>query len=83
MGQCPVCNAYTDLTESCPECSDTLEDLGRIYDYYTPYSAYREIDDAKLTNNVYDASRGECLHYMCCPTCAYEKIVPIREVHHE
>lgn len=76
---CPVCNGFDTLQEDCPRCQTTMIDGGRLYDYYSDYSPYREIDDAKLDNGYSDLLHHHCLHACWCPACAAERTVIIEE----
>jgi len=75
---CPVCNGFAALAAACPTCARLAEDGGRLGDYYDPYSAYRPIDDVRLTNGYPDVASRECLHRAYCAACdaAFVAAVP-------
>ncbi|EGL81681.1 hypothetical protein CathTA2_2867 [Caldalkalibacillus thermarum TA2.A1] len=72
MWICPVCNGLETLTYSCPRCATVVDDLGKLSDYYEPYSPYREIDDLKLTNGYPDLVKHQCIHLLRCSLCGLE-----------
>jgi hypothetical protein len=69
MWICPVCNGFDVLNHTCPRCGRLLDDMGRLSDYYNPYSPYREIDHIKLTNGFIDQMLHRCIHLLHCPHC--------------
>lgn len=77
--QCPVCNGLEPLRFPCPRCGTITRDMGRISDYYAPYSPYREIDDLKRTNGAPDLRLHQCIHAACCPECDDWYRVPLGE----
>jgi hypothetical protein len=81
MWQCPLCNGTDFLLPACPHCADSMEDMGKVSDYYADYSPYREIDDLKWTDGYADLSAHLCMHYFCCPSCGYEQVQAVRERH--
>ncbi|MFY0544752.1 hypothetical protein [Brevibacillus sp. H7] len=76
---CPICNGFHALRAVCRACGQTLDDSGRIYDYYGDYSPYREIDDSKLSNGFPDFQYHLCIHVGWCPACRQEQLVSVRE----
>lgn len=76
---CPVCNGLAAFSQTCPGCGGGLSDVGRLYDYYGPYSPYREIDDTKMDNAYPDRQRHQCLHTGWCPQCGEEHVVIVNE----
>jgi len=68
---CPVCNGFISIGEICPKCNQAMEDLGRIEDYYTPYSPYEEQDDIPVLQEAEES----CLHVFSCPECSTEENV--------
>nr|WP_243735033.1 hypothetical protein [Paenibacillus turpanensis] len=76
---CPVCNGFQQLQYSCPICEYPAVDQGRLNDMYGPYSAYRPIDDIKLTNGYADVSEHECIHVILCPRCDRTFPLPVQE----
>ena len=49
---CPVCNGLLSIGEVCNKCSGVMEDMGRIEDFYNPYSPYEEQDGIPLLQNL-------------------------------
>ncbi|MGP7818973.1 hypothetical protein [Niallia sp. 01092] len=76
---CPVCNGWKQLVQSCPNCHQTVEDKGRIMDYYDDYSAYMPIDQMKLEDGFSDLAEHLCPHLVFCKECGYEGIEFVRE----
>lgn len=76
---CPVCNALENWNVACPQCGSPLSDQGRILDCYGPYSAYRPIDDLKLTNGLNDLTTSLCYHVGNCRVCNKNYEAPIQE----
>lgn len=79
MWICPVCNGLERLDTPCARCGTPQDDLGRLSDYYTPYSPYREIDDLKMTNSFADLATHQCIHLLYCPHCQLEHKQAINE----
>lgn len=80
MGICPVCNGFQQLKLSCQACSQTIEDKGRIMDYFDDYSPYVQIDQMKLEDGYPDDyERQLCPHFLKCSHCGYETIYFIKE----
>jgi hypothetical protein len=77
---CPVCNGLSTLHPECPKCKQTAADMGRFHDMLGPYSAYRPIDDMKLTNGFYDLRNHECVHIAHCSHCDYAFYSVIKEL---
>ncbi|WP_309122690.1 hypothetical protein [Paenibacillus sp.] len=76
---CPVCNGFADLRAACPTCKREAEDGGRLADYYDPYSAYRPIDEVRLTNGYPDVAARECLHKAYCANCGAAFVAAVPE----
>lgn len=76
---CPVCNGFEQLVARCTVCGETVEDLGRMMDYYDDYSAYMSIDQMKLEDGLLDYRNHLCPHYIVCSSCGKEAIVMIKE----
>lgn len=76
---CPVCNGLTIIEAVCQHCQHQLVDYGRIEEYYGPYSPYREIDDAKMTNGILDYQNHICIHLANCPICNKNYIIEVKE----
>ncbi|MFZ5944121.1 MAG: hypothetical protein ACOYVD_08425 [Bacillota bacterium] len=72
---CPVCNGFVSIGEICDNCEQVMDDLGRIEDYYAPYSPYEEQDDIPILQE----SDDNCIHLFNCGGCDHEKhiLVPL------
>jgi hypothetical protein len=80
MGVCPVCNGFQRIEEKCPACQNTIEDQGRVMDYFDDYSPYMQIDLMKLEDGLQDDfEKGKCPHLLKCSQCGYEKTYLIKE----
>jgi DNA-directed RNA polymerase subunit M/transcription elongation factor TFIIS len=80
MGMCPLCNGFEQIKISCPNCGKSMDDSGRIMDFYDDYSAYMEIDDLKREDGYKDTfSKGKCPHLMSCPHCGRNEVKFIQE----
>lgn len=66
---CPVCNGLEPFQETCAFCGAAAADNGRLNDYFGPYSPYRPIDDAALTNGYPDVASHQCVHVAQCTAC--------------
>jgi len=77
---CPVCNGLGLFQAVCPACRTEAEDLGRLGDYYGPYSPYRPIDDIRMTNGFSDVRDRLCLHNAYCGRCNSTFIVQVTEI---
>ncbi len=75
---CPVCNGLITFAEECNKCKQTMEDLGRIEDFYTPYSPYEEQDDLAILQE----STHNCIHLFHCLECNNDQqiLIPLREM---
>jgi hypothetical protein len=76
---CPVCNGLAGLYAGCPDCGRSMEDTGRLYDYYGDYSPYMPIDESKLSNGLPDREQHLCVHVAWCPSCRQEQRLAIPE----
>jgi len=76
---CPVCNGLQSVHAVCPACQLQLDDMGKLSDYYGPYSPYRPIDDLKLTNGMFDYAGRRCIHLAICPACRQETFIAVKE----
>lgn len=76
---CPVCNGLRQADASCTRCGNTMEDTGRLENYFADYSPYREIDDLRKTNGYLDLETGHCIHVFFCHECKHEATVGIPE----
>ncbi|NLT95483.1 MAG: hypothetical protein GXW85_08140 [Clostridia bacterium] len=70
---CPVCNGLLSIGEVCKNCQGVMEDMGRIEDYYNPYSPYEEQDKIPQLAE----SPGNCIHLFACTNCNEEQQVAI------
>ncbi|WP_156288668.1 hypothetical protein [Oceanobacillus salinisoli] len=74
MDFCPLCNGVETAAVECPNCQATLEDQGKITDYFDDYSAYMDIDMMKMFDgNRKSLEDHECLHYFYCTNCQHEE----------
>ena len=75
---CPVCNGLIAIGEYCKSCNSVMEDLGRIEDYYTPYSPYEEQDGIPILQE----STENCIHLFQCLGCDNEKqlLIPLENL---
>ena len=80
MSYCPVCNGLDSFEYICPKCQSKMEDSGKLSDFFSDYSPYREIDDVNLTNGFLDVQENLCLHVAYCPQCGYDQITTINEI---
>lgn len=70
MDYCGLCNGVSVENWSCSICFGTLNDQGKIYDFYDDYSPYMEIDLNKLADGDPDSThKPECVHLFVCDTC--------------
>ncbi|MFC3883829.1 hypothetical protein ACFOU2_10070 [Bacillus songklensis] len=77
---CPLCNGFQQSHYTCPKCGHHEEDMGRIIDYFGPYSAYMEIDHLKLIDGIPTTlSQHQCAHVLYCPVCHHEEVKLIQE----
>ena len=80
MGICAICNGFEQLMVNCPSCGESLDDNGRIMDFYDDYSAYMEIDHLKLEDGYSDSlSKEKCPHLVSCPKCGRNEVKFILE----
>jgi hypothetical protein len=75
---CPVCNGFLSIGEVCKKCSSVMEDMGRIEDFYNPYSPYEELDLIPCLQEL----PGNCIHLFSCTSCEEEEqiIVPLERM---
>ncbi|MFD1425810.1 uncharacterized protein (DUF983 family) [Kroppenstedtia sanguinis] len=76
---CPVCNGFSSLDVSCPNCGEWMEDQGRLFDFLAPYSPYRPIDDLKRTEGMTDWEIYQCSHRLHCPHCGCHEVSWVAE----
>lgn len=80
MGICPNCNGFETAKFQCPNCGATMDDSGRIMDFYDDYSPYMEIDELKLEDGYPNTfSKNQCPHLMSCLHCGRNEIKFIQE----
>lgn len=55
-----------------------MEDMGRIEDFYNPYSPYEELDLIPCLQEL----PGNCIHLFSCTSCEEEEqiIVPLERM---
>lgn len=66
---CPVCNGLMEIDFRCRQCQKKMNDLGRIEDFYLPYSPYEEQDDLAALQE----SDLFCIHLLFCPNCKLDQ----------
>ncbi|MDS1029351.1 hypothetical protein RDV78_02395 [Bacillota bacterium LX-D] len=71
---CPLCNGLEQVTKKCPACGDSLQDGGRVENYYGPYSPYEEVNDS------YASGENICIHLLYCPSCGWDKRVGVSKL---
>lgn len=70
MAICPICNGFENISEKCASCGTTVEDMGRIMDFYDDYSAYMPIDQMKMEDGYpTDYAMKQCPHVLKCSAC--------------
>lgn len=80
MYACLYCNGIKTIDITCPKCLTSVEDLGKVSDYYQAYSPYREIDDLKMTDGFPDnLDQHKCIHYLSCPHCQFQQTISFQE----
>jgi hypothetical protein len=80
MSLCPICNGLIVFQRYCPRCSSEMMDLGKISDYFAPYSPYREIDHVNMSNGIeHDVDNHQCIHISHCSFCGFEDTHTINE----
>jgi len=80
MPICPLCNGFNNASFSCAQCGNSLEDSGRIIDYFGPYSAYMQIDSMKKIDGIETTlQHNECAHLFYCPNCNNQETILIKE----
>lgn len=81
MSMCPLCNGITLVSYKCETCQASLDDQGRLMDYFDDYSAYLDIDGMKLFDGIEeDGKNHQCPHVFSCPNCHTEKTILIQEI---
>ncbi|WP_329955864.1 hypothetical protein [Calidifontibacillus erzurumensis] len=81
MYVCPLCNKLGQKNYQCPTCLTSLEDCGRLMDYFDNYSPYLEIDGTKLVDGYpNDQKNHQCPHVFYCPNCLTEQVYLIDEI---
>lgn len=77
---CPICNGFSSLQVICDHCGSPMEDTGRIENMFGPYSPYRDIDHAKLTNGYPDLELHQCVHVGICYNCSNQQTFFVQEI---
>lgn len=74
---CPLCNGLVKYVKYCEKCDSSMENGGRIQDYYDDYSPY-------LGHNITDVMDEEpsyiCQHIFTCPVCRHDDVVNIERI---
>lgn len=80
MYTCPVCNGFTTILQSCPNCHHLLQDQGRFMDFFGDYSPYQEIELSKRSDGWIDLKNHLCPHQLYCSHCGHmeTKVIPER-----
>lgn len=80
MGICPLCNGFYTYSYTCTHCMYTMEDSGKLSDFFDDYSAYMENDDLKFEDGFpHDLKNKECPHLFTCPNCGHDEVIMIKE----
>lgn len=80
MYVCPLCNQLGYIDYKCPDCLNTMEDNGRLMDYFDDYSAYLDIEGMKLFDGYPDDKKNhQCPHVFYCVHCSKEIVYFIKE----
>jgi len=80
LGICPVCNGFVQLLEKCRNCTATMEDGGKISDFFDDYSPHQETDWLKMEDGFSENRKnGYCAHLLLCPNCGSEEFLLIKE----
>lgn len=77
---CPVCNGLAAAEIKCPQCGETMEDSGRLEDYYGPYSPYDKMDLYEPPQCWDLVEKQPCIHLYSCPDCGYDERVGVKQV---
>lgn len=73
--ECPLCNAFIDVKEYCPQCGIKLEDWGRVEDFFEPYNPYLDIDIVAMGEGPH-----RCVHLFKCPECSYDTRITVNHM---
>ena len=77
MSVCPLCNGLTSFRLKCPFCGRTLEDTGKLENYFEPYSPYLDEEILDQTDGV---GENQCIHLFHCPRCHYDKRYTVGQI---
>ncbi|MGI6706468.1 MAG: hypothetical protein ACOX6S_09555 [Clostridia bacterium] len=66
---CPICNGLFLPKEHCPYCNAEMDEIGKMEDYFGPYSPYMEEDDLLQANHGMAIGDQECVHLFRCIQC--------------
>ncbi len=75
-GVCPICNGLLHPKELCLQCSVEMDEIGKIEDYFGPYSPYMEDDDFSQNNHMMTIGDQQCVHLFRCTQCNRIKYKP-------
>lgn len=73
--QCPLCNAFININENCPKCGKSMEDRGRVEDFFAPYNPY--LDHRTVTMGQ---PPHQCIHLFSCPHCGKDLRMVINQI---
>jgi hypothetical protein len=80
MSMCPLCNQFNFVEYRCPNCLGTMEDQGRVIDFFDDYSPYLDIDGMKLADGFPDdLNNHQCPHTFYCSHCNESKLLLVQE----
>ena len=79
--ECPLCNGLTSLAYQCKRCHISMDDFGKVMDYYDDYSAYLETDIQKQTDGeLHSVEQHMCQHLLSCNQCGTDEVISIKEM---
>ncbi|NPC92052.1 hypothetical protein HOO54_07450 [Bacillus sp. WMMC1349] len=71
---CPVCNGILVETKACPKCGGEMTNIGKVTDFFGPYSPYMEFD------SFLQMKKTSCLHVYSCVDCSFQDTVEINKI---
>ena len=78
---CALCNGLYKISIGCPQCSEGLQDLGLVQDFFDPYSAY---EDQKIFEDGYKGYTAEyCVHLLACASCGWQEYRSMKRFNEE
>jgi hypothetical protein len=80
MAMCPLCNALKEVNKNCLNCSNRLEDSGKVSDYLDPYGHYNDEETVKMGDGYPNTAKDQiCPHLLVCKECGYDQVIFIQE----